>query len=316
MIERHHLAILREVDRRGSLTSAAESLNLTQSALSHAVRKLEGQIGTALWQKDGRGLRLTEAGSFLLGVAQRLLPQLEHAETVLQQMAQGQRGTLRIGIECHPCQRWLLRIVEPYLKAFTDVDVDIKQKFQFGGIGALYGHEIDILITPDPLRRDGLSFKPILAYEQVLVVSRDHALASKPHIDADDLSEHTLISYPVDISRLDIFTDFLLPASCRPKRHKTIEHTEVMLQMVAAGRGVAALPRWLVEEYSARFQLSAVRLGARGIHKHLFVGVRRSSLRVDYVKGFVELALTTEGQNASAPRARKRAQRSSTGENQ
>ena len=61
------------------------------------------------------------------------------AEERLRQFAQGERGALRIGMECHPCYQWLLRIVSPYLSAWPDVDVDVKQKFQFGGIGALFG---------------------------------------------------------------------------------------------------------------------------------------------------------------------------------
>ena len=102
MLERIHLMILRAVEQRGSLTAAAESLHLTQSALSHAIRKLEGQLGVEVWTRDGRSLRPTQAGLYLLGLANRLLPQLEHAERLMAQYAEGQRGTLRIGMECAP----------------------------------------------------------------------------------------------------------------------------------------------------------------------------------------------------------------------
>src|SRR5262245_13647198 len=105
-LERAHLSLLREVSRKGSLTAAAKSLALTQSALSHTVRRLEHQLGTAIWEKQGRGLRLTPAGSYLLSLAERVLPQLDHAEAVVDQLARGERGTLRIGMECHPCYRW------------------------------------------------------------------------------------------------------------------------------------------------------------------------------------------------------------------
>src|SRR5688572_23786390 len=151
VLERVHLSLLREVDKHGSLTAAARSLGLTQSALSHTVRKLEAQLSIPIWERQGRGIRLTSAGRYLMALSQRLLPQLEHAEQVLAQFARGERGTLRIGMECHPCYQWLLKVVEPYLQAFPDVDLDVKQKFTFGGIGALFGHEIDMLVTPDPL---------------------------------------------------------------------------------------------------------------------------------------------------------------------
>ena len=198
MIERNHLSIIREVERQGSLTAAAESLCLTQSALSHSMRKLEHLLGTDVWLREGRSLHLTQAGQYLLDLANRLLPQLERAEEQLQQYASGHRGTLRIGMECHPCYEWLLRVVSPYLDAWPDVDVDVKQKFQFGGIGALFTHEIDLLVTPDPLYRPGLHFEAVFDYEQVLVVSSKHPLAGRDFVRPKDLLSEVLITYPVE----------------------------------------------------------------------------------------------------------------------
>jgi len=63
-----------------------------------------------------------------------------------------------------------------------------------------------------------------------------------------------------------------------------------MLQMVASGRGVAALPRWLVEEYAEKMDIVPVRLGPRGIAKQIFLGAREADIEVDYLKAFVELA--------------------------
>jgi LysR family transcriptional regulator for metE and metH len=290
ILERTHLTLLREVQRRGSLTAAAQSLGLTQSALSHSVRKLEEQLGVSLWERQGRGLCLAQAGSYLLGVAERVLPQLEHAEHVLGQYARGERGTLRIGMECHPCYQWLLKVVEPYLNVFPDVDLDVKQKFQFGGLGALFGHEIDLLVTPDPLRRKGLGFEPVFDYEQVLVVGRDHAFAGRAYVVPSELEQETLITYPVEIERLDVYSQFLLPAGCVPKRHKLIETTDIMLQMVACGRGVAALPGWLVSEYEPKLRVCQVRLGRHGVQKQIFLGFRAGDADIDYLKGFVDLA--------------------------
>ena len=291
-LERTHLAIVRAVAEHGSLTAAAEQLHLTQSALSHAVRKLEDRVGVAIWYREGRSLRPTQAGAYLLAVANRLLPQLAHAEERLRQLAQGERGTLRIGIECHPCYQWLLKVVSPYLVAWpdVDVDVDVKQEFQFGGIGALFSHEIDLLVTPDPLYNPGLRFEPVLDYEQVLVVGPRHRLYGAPFVQPEQLAEEILITYPVAIDRLDIYTQFLLPAGIRPRRHKPIETTDIMVQMVASGRGVAALPRWLVDEYVGKLDIGAVRLGQEGIAKRICLGIRQEEADIDYLRAFVELA--------------------------
>ncbi|HEU4622002.1 MAG TPA: LysR family transcriptional regulator [Burkholderiaceae bacterium] len=302
MLERSHLAIVQEVDRQGSLTAAAGVLCLTQSALSHSMKKLEQQLGTDIWLREGRNLRLTQAGQYLLAVANRVLPMLNLAEEQLKQYAQGERGTLRIGMECHPCYRWLLNVVSPYLNAWPDVDVDVKQKFQFGGIGALFSHEIDILVTPDPLHKNGLHFEPVFDYEQVLVVAKDHALAQAPFVKPRHLVDEVLITYPVPTDRLDVYTQFLMPAGISPRRHKTIETTDIMMQMVSSGRGVAALPRWLAQEYAKKMRVATVRLGQRGIAKQIFLGIRGADADIDYVKAFIELARGSTNRFASAPR--------------
>lgn len=290
ILERAHLEIVRAVDQYGSLTAAAERLHVTQSALSHTVRKLEELLGTAIWLREGRSLRPTQAGEYLLAVANRLLPQLALAEEHLRQFSQGERGTLRIGMECHPCYQWLMKIVSPYLAAWPAVDVDVKQKFQFGGIGALFGYEIDLLVTPDPLHKNGLVFEPVFDYEQVLVVGRDHHLGGAGHVEPAQLADEVLITYPVSLDRLDIYTRFLTPAGISPKRHKPIETTDIMLQMVASGRGVAALPRWLVEEYAERFGVAPVKLGAQGVAKQIFLGYREADAGTDYLVAFLQLA--------------------------
>ena len=300
LLERNHLAIVRAVADHGSLTAAAEHLHLTQSALSHTMRKLEDQLGVAVWHREGRSLRPTQAGEYLLAVAERLLPQLEYAEERLHQFARGERGSLRIGMECHPCYQWLLKVASPYLAAWPAVDVDVKQKFQFGGIGALFGHEIDMLVTPDPLFKPGLHFEPVFDYEQVLVVGPQHALRGAAYARPEHLTDETLITYPVDTDRLDIYTQFLTPAGIAPRRHKPIETTDIMLQMVASGRGVAALPRWLVEEYANRLDIAPVRLGPQGIAKQIFLGIREADVDIDYLRAFVALARESRDVTASA----------------
>lgn len=206
------------------------------------MRKLEDKLAVEVWLREGRSLRPTQAGHYLLNIANRVLPLLGHAEDKLKQIAQGERGTLRIGMECRPCYQWLLKVVSPFLDTWPDVDVDVKQKFQFGDVGALLDYEIDLLVTPDPFYKSGLCFNPVFDYEQVLVVPKYQALAARPFARAQDLRDQVLLTYPVATDRLDIYTQFLNLAGVVPKQHKTSETTDIMLQMVASGRGVAALP--------------------------------------------------------------------------
>lgn len=275
------------------MTAAAEKLNLTQSALSHTMKKFEEQVGTPIWQRRGRRLVPTQTGQYLLAVANRLLPQLQHADQVVQHFAKGEKGRLRIGMECHPCYQWLLSIVEPYLADWPAVDVDVKQRFQFGGMAALFSQDIDVLVTPDPLEKPGVTFMPVFAYEQVLVVSEQHPLAKEPFISPQQLCSETLLTYPVEKNRLDVYSQFLTPAYCEPARHKSIEDTDIMIQLVAANRGVCALPRWLVDDYQSRFAIRSVSLGVKGIRKHIHLGFRDGEDALDYVSAFFELAQRT-----------------------
>ena len=294
MLERIHLEILTAIKEHGTLTKAADSLHLSQSALSHSIKKLEGQIATPIWKKDGRNLRLTTAGKRIQTLANRVLPQFIHTELLLNQIAKGEMGSLRIGMECHPCYQWLLRVIQPYLEQWPDIDMDVKQEFQFGALGALLSYEIDVLITPDPLFKPKIEYIPVFNYEHRLVVSSSHKLAKQDFVLPEQLSEEVLFTYPVEPLRLDIFSQFLNPAKCSVKKHKNIETTEIMLQMVAAGRGVCALPGWLVDKYSKSMPIKSIRFGEKGISKQIFVGIRKNEQHIDYLNDFIAQAKKTK----------------------
>lgn len=287
MIDIQPLSILREIDRTGSLTQAADRLNLTQSAVSHAIRRFEERHGVKLWEREGHKLRLTLAGEYLLGLAMRVLPQLERGAAVLEDYARGRRGAIRVGMECHPCQDWLMRVVDPFLAAWPDVDLDVTTAFQFGGLAALLGYEIDILVTPDPVAQPGLEYRAVVDYELVLVVAETHPLAEKRWVEPEALASETLITYPVPRERLDIYTQFLIPAHVLPRRHRTVETTDLMLRLVASGRAVSATPDWLLRGVAG---VKGIRLG-KGIPKSIHLGHRKGKAD-SYLEGFMQLAET------------------------
>ena len=290
MLDRQHLTILREVHLAGSVTAAASSMNLSQSAASHAIAKLENRFQVKLWRKKGRGLELTQAGRYLLELAERLVPELDHAERVLADIARGRRGALRIGMECHPCEKWLMRVTGPFLRAWPDVDLEVRTAFRFDGIAALQAHEIDVLVTPDPVTLPDLHFNPVFGYELLLAVPDSHPLAGRPFAEPSDLTGEDLLTVPVTPDRLDIYARFLAPAECRPRRQIAVESTDLMLQLVAAGRGVSALPDWLIAEDAGGMPIRTLRIGRHGLHKRITLGVRRDEAQTDYIVGLMEIA--------------------------
>lgn len=290
MISRVHLEIIRQVDQTGSLSGAASQLHLTQSALSHSISKLEGLLGTLIWHREGRRLRLTQAGRLLLELGNRVLPDFEHCEKLIGEMAEGRRGILRIGMECHPCYLWLQNVITPFLAKWHSVDVDVKLQFQFDGLTALSGHDLDLLITPDPVDTPRINFIPVFDYELVLVMPEEHTLASVDYVKPKDLKKETLITYPVPQERLDIFQYFLNPAHVTPGIHKSLESTNIMLQMVAAGRGVTALPKWLMDQYPPDWSLVNRSLGKNGVFKKIYLGIHDNDLQVPYIQSFIDIA--------------------------
>jgi len=143
MLERHHLQIIKEVNRLGSVTAAAHSLNLSQSAVSHTIAKLEQGFGIKIWRRQGNTLVYSQAGQYLLSLAQKVVSEFEHAERVLQELAAGRRGVMRIGMECHPCEQWLMGKIQPFLKAWPDVDIELKNAFRFARDKLANGGSLD-----------------------------------------------------------------------------------------------------------------------------------------------------------------------------
>ena len=288
MIDRSHLKIIRALADNGSLTAAANTLFLTQPALSHQIRYLEKKLGLAIWQREGRKLRLTSAGEVLLQAARQVLPVLEQAEKTLQAYGEGKQGILRIGVECHPCYEWLKQILANFLLALPDIDVDIINKFQFSGLEGLLNHHVDLLITPDVVKKKGLVYEPLFDYELVLLVDQSHSLKSNAFITADELTNETLLTFPVAHERLDIFTQFLLPAGIA-LTSKAIASLDIMVQMVSLGRGVTVLPNWLAAEYCQQLPVNTVRLGRKGLTKTLYAAMRNSDVEISYMKLFISL---------------------------
>ncbi|MEO1975106.1 MAG: LysR family transcriptional regulator [Paracoccaceae bacterium] len=294
MLDRHHLAIIREVSRSGSVTAAAAAMNLSQSAVSHAIAKLEDRHQVRVWRKKGRGLQLTQAGKYLLDLAERMVPELEHAERVLADISRGRRGAVRIGMECHPCEKWLMRVTGPYLAKWPDVDLEVRTAFRFDGVAALLAHEIDVLVTPDPIQSPQLTFHPVFDYELRLAVHEDHPLANNSQVEPQDLIGEDLFTVPVSPERLDIYTRFLAPAECRPRRRVEIESTDLMLQLVAAGRGVTVLPDWLLREDARGMPIQTLRIGKGGLHKSINLGTRIEEAEIEYIQGLLGVARTIQ----------------------
>ncbi len=290
MLERIHLQILDSLHRNTSLTRAAEEMNLTQSALTHRIKKLESLFGVTIWEKEGKILRLTQAGEHLRRSAAGIEARFTELETSLRAYAGGKKGCLRIGIECHPCYDVLLELIHGFLYKWEGVDIDVTRDFQFTGYRALRDHQVDAIITPDYLEYEDLEYHVVRDFELLLAVGPGHRLAGKKDVEPADLQGETLFTYPISVERLDVFLNFLLPAGIHPVAHEIVEDTEIMLQLVSAGRGVSTFPDWIIEKHYSKYPVRGISLGKAGIQKSLYVVVRKDMHRPAFLQDFIHLS--------------------------
>ena len=289
-VELRHLRTLVALRETGSLVEAAERVFLTQSALSHQIKDLESKLDCALFIRKTRPVRFTPAGKRLLQLADSVLPATYSAEQDIQALAGGQTGRLFMAIECHSCFEWLLPALNHYREAWGDVELDISSGFHFAPLPALARGDLDLVITADPVADTDIYYEPLFSYEALLGVQNQHPLAQQPWVRAEDLRSETVITYPVDRARQNLFTDFLAPAGVEPANVRTAELTTMMIQLVASGRGVCCLPNWALHEYREKSYIRALSLGEDGLWPTLYAAVRADQAAVPYVAGFFDIA--------------------------
>ena len=289
-IEFRHLRTIKAIHEAGGLGRAADLLNMTQSALSHQIKGLEDQAGVELFVRRSKPLKLSAAGMRLLRASERILPEVAALEEEFSGLREGKAGRLHIAIECHACFEWLFPVLENFRKTWGDVDVDIRPGLAFDALPALMKEEVDLVVSSDPEDLPGISFEPLFDYAPVFVASAQHPLAQKDWIAAEDFRGQTLITYPVDRSRLDIFSQLLTPAKVEPAQIRQAELTAVILLLVASNRGVAVLPDWVVREVKYSSDYVTRPLTEKGLTRRLYAAVRTEDLEKPYMSGLIKLA--------------------------
>ena len=290
MLDLRHLRTINALYDGGSLVEAAERLYLTQSALSHQIKELEGRIGMPLYIRKSRPLRLTGAGQRLLALADQVLPLMARGESDLRQVTEGRAGRLFMSIDCHSCFDWLMPSINRFRDSWPEVEVDLSSGFSFTPLPALQKGELDLVVTSDPITLPGIDYQPLFRYEVQLALPVDHPLVKRRFITPAQLRDQTLITYPVELERMDVFSHFLSPAGIEPAAVRKAELTLMIAQLVASGRGVAALPSWAMAEHVKNGFLVARPLGKNGLWRTLYAAVRKEQLQTAYMMDFLQLA--------------------------
>ena len=289
-IEFRHLRTIKAIHDTGGLARAADALNITQSALSHQIKGIEDQAGVELFVRRTKPLKLSAAGMRMLEAAESILPQVAALEQEFSGLVAGKSGRLHIAIECHACFEWLFPVLEAFRKAWPEVDVDIRPGLAFDAMPALRREEVDLVASSDPEEGGDTDFTPLFDYEPVFVASAQHPLARKDVIEAEDFRDQTLITYPVDRARLDVFSQLLTPAKVAPAQVRQVELTAVILLLVASNRGVAVLPDWVVRQVRYNSDYVTKPLTKGGITRRLYAATRAEDTGLPFMAHLIRLA--------------------------
>ena len=228
----------------------------------------------------------------MLKLVDRVLLEIDATEEEFRALLSGKTGRLHIAIECHACFEWLFPVLDAFRKAWPDLDVDIRPGLAFDALPALAREEVDLVVSSDPEQYPDLEFSPLFNYEPVFVASSQPVPAQKKWIEAQDFRDEILITYLVDRSRLDVFSQFLMPAKVEPRAIRQAELTAVILLLVVSNRSVAVLPDWVVREVCYNSYYVTRPLTEKGLIRRLYAATRSADTTKPFMAHLLKLART------------------------
>jgi LysR family transcriptional regulator for metE and metH len=252
MAELRHYRYFVEIAKRGTFTAAAEALNMTQSALSEQILQLERECGSRLFNRRHTGITLTPAGEYLMRQAEELLTKAAETHRGLAGFRNGYQERMRIASVLGPLQSWLPAALAEFVQAEPHVQLQVNHHHGVNEIlAAVAGDHLDVGIvslrpsSPARSRHHELLQTVLLDEDLVVLFPAEHSLAGLAQIRQVDLASAHLVTFPPDYNVRQAIEDWFRAAGCMPLVAAETGAIEVMVQLTAAGVGVAILPRSL-----------------------------------------------------------------------
>jgi DNA-binding transcriptional LysR family regulator len=248
MLNFERLRVLHAVSTTGSVAGAARVLHVTTSAISQQMARLERETGQRLAERQGRGIRLTEAGLLLARNAGYLLAQVEQVEADLAGHSGAVTGTLNIAAFATAARGLLPGVLQDLRSRYPDLSVSLSEQEPHEAIPALSRGHLDVAVVQDwagetPAVPGGLSRLDLIEDPFDAALSADHPLAGRETITLSELAAEDWISWSTGQICHEWLTRTLRADGTEPRiRHTASEHS-TQLALVAAGLGTALIPR-------------------------------------------------------------------------
>jgi DNA-binding transcriptional LysR family regulator len=242
------LRVLHAVSTAGSVAGAAQTLHVTTSAISQQIARLEREVGQRLVERQGRGIRLTEAGALLARHAGDLLTQVERVASSLAEHRGMVTGTLSIAAFATAARGLLPGVLRDLRHHYPDLSVSLSEREPHEAIPALRRGHLDIAVVQDWADNalaipDGMSRRHLLDDVFDVALPVDHPLAGRDSVAVKDLAGDDWISWSTGQICHDWLVRTLRADGVEPRvRHTASEHS-TQLALVAAGLGAAVIPR-------------------------------------------------------------------------
>jgi DNA-binding transcriptional LysR family regulator len=264
-IDLESLKIFRTVVDEGGVVRAAKKLSRVQSNVTTRIRQLEEQLGTRLFRREGRSLRLSAEGRTLLTYADRLLRLAD--ETVSEMRTGKPKGVFRLGSLESTAGSRLASILSRYHSAYPDVVVELATGTTASLVTRVVDFELEAAFVSEPFTAPGLEARRVFDERLVLVTSRAISKVSGPA----DLGRSTLVAFTQGCSYRKRVEEWLGSANVMPERIMEFASSQAMIACVAAGTGFAVVPKSVLEGLRATRSIRQHALPKRFAHNRTFI---------------------------------------------
>ena len=257
------LRLLVEIDRKGSVSAAAQAIGIGQPTASAHLRLLEASAGQRLVERDGRGSRLTEAGRVLAEHAAQALATLSTAEEELHALAGLETGTIHLGASTTPGIYLLPDTLGCFRRDHPNVTVEVEIASTGEVLERLVAGRVQLALVGEAKADERVALEPFLADEIVGVAKPGFLPVRDGHVDPSALTEHTLLARERGSSTRALVDRALAEAGVRPAQVWELSASEAIKRAAREGLGFAFLSRYAVAEEAERGDLETFRLARR-----------------------------------------------------
>lgn len=248
MITSNDLLLVQRITEEGSITKAANSLFLTQSALSHQLKDLENRAGLQIFERVNKKLFLTHTGRRIMEGARNILPQLLRLNEDITAYKKGKIHTLRISTECYTCYHWLPKIIAELKSGLAEVAISIVAGATQKPLEYLLNGELDLAIISDSPDHPAIYTTPLFSDNLVAVLPRNHPFTrTKKALTAADFATEDLLVYDSQTTSNHFSKAFFRETA--PKTITRIQLTEAIVEMINAGMGIGIFATWVIAPY-------------------------------------------------------------------